>query len=213
MSDLLGYFSCVAAVVMTAGLGFYLWRLLSQSSDIHDRAGWEPPHTAQLHAPADKRPVLAGQETQETEDQDQADQVQAELTEDQGQEAWSSPVLAGAGSEERWLTQLASLANVSIYDRERLARLWEWAHSVARVAFVEFEGQLSPKLALHPYFQRATAGYEDVPAEWKSLHFLEQLCGVFRSNGFADLRSRREGLRLNEAGIEKFEADPGRWYP
>lgn len=134
-------------------------------------------------------------------DQDQA----GDLDQDQAGQADYMPVVQWVNPQQypAWLIDLARELNT------RPSRdLDGWA---ADVATVGYERGLSPKMVLYPYFQTAS-GY-DVPGEWKTLHALEALVKVFKTNGLAELRNRRDGARLTQEGLDYFQLDPNKWYP
>ncbi|MBN1217424.1 MAG: hypothetical protein JXM69_00730 [Anaerolineae bacterium] len=110
-----------------------------------------------------------------------------------------------------WWLELAELGRVSLLSPED-DDLDEWVFEVVRIAYTQFEGRLSPKMNLYPFFRHNT-DYGHIPPRWKSLHFFEGLSAILRKAGFAEMTSQRSGLRLNEKGIEQFRADPNRWYP
>jgi hypothetical protein len=113
------------------------------------------------------------------------------------------------GYPEWWL-KLAKLGRVSPLSPEA-ADLDEWVYEVIQTAYVRFEGRLSPKINLYPLFRNGE--YNHIPQHWRSLRFFERLSTILRKAGFAEVQNRRYGLRLTEAGIEQFKADPDKWYP
>ncbi len=102
-----------------------------------------------------------------------------------------------------WVSALAEKTNLEIN-----TGLEFWVHSVAETAFKEYGGSLAAK-RIYAHFRSV----QSVPGAWRSLHFFEALASVLMASGYAEMKSRRAGIKLTEAGIVEFEADPGRWYP
>ncbi len=109
-----------------------------------------------------------------------------------------------------WWLKLAELGCVDPLSPEA-DELDEWVYEVIQTAYVQFEGRLSPKIKLYPLFR--SSEYDHIPQYWRSLKFFEGLSRILREAKFAEVKSKRYGLRLTEKGIEQFNADPDRWYP